>query len=547
MSDITLRLLADTNASSFAQASDAWDRVAAGLDSSLGKFITASQYLSAVWPTGDATQEKVDALRAELSSTHDPCQKISRALRTHGDTILSLQSMLGDIQRECAAENLVIDLATGTVSARSIPDSAQAARIPALVQDYTRQLGELLTRAKGLDLETVQALGQIPPTPGSGRTGPRITANDFAALTGKTPAQVHDWWESLTRDQQDQAIRDFPREVGWMDGVPAGDRDRANRIGLAQEKQFLQDRLEIDDGSIDQNEVLDQLYRVEAIERGLEMMGPRGMLLGFDTTSYAGDGKVIMAMGNPDTARHTGVWVPGLSTTLEASMDENIGRIMAMNSRADALTPWRAGDVSTVYWLGYDAPDLNNTSVAFNDRSLAGRDPYLSYMQSLRVTHESDVGHLVAIGHSYGTTVIGEAAKSGQLPVDDIVTAGSPGMHVNSASDLMADPRHVWAGASTGDPVARASAAEPWDTLGAAVVNPIAPLAVPFVEVAADDLHGVAPTDPGFGGNNWTADTNGHTHYWDPDSESLNNQSRVLAGAYDQTTLNSGERPENWR
>ncbi|WP_260418525.1 alpha/beta hydrolase family protein [Actinoplanes octamycinicus] len=48
-------------------------------------------------------------------------------------------------------------------------------------------------------------------------------------------------------------------------------------------------------------------------------------------------------------------------------------------------------------------------------------------MQWLRVTQETDHWHLVAMGHSYGSTIVGGAAKSHQLPVDDIVVAGSPG------------------------------------------------------------------------------------------------------------------------
>ncbi|GLW32991.1 alpha/beta hydrolase [Actinoplanes regularis] len=543
MSGITLQLLAETNANSFVQASDAWDRMAADLDASLDKFITASQYLPAAWPTGDTTQEKVAALRAEIGNTHEPCQKISRALRTHGDTILSLQSMLADIQRECAVEGLAVDLATGAVSSKNhLTDTTQAARVAGLLQSYGRQLGELLTRANDLDRETAAALAELPPTAGAGKTGPPITKNDLAGLTGKTPGQVRDWWESLTRDQQDQAIRDFPREVGWLDGVPAVDRDKANRIGLAQQKQYLQDRLATSLMWTERWHLEAELEHLGGIEQALGKLGRRGLLLGFDTSEYLGDGKLIIAMGNPDTARNTGVWVPGLSTTL-GSTAGNVERIVDMNIAADKLTRYQADDVSTVYWLGYDAPDVDNLSVLGNDRSVAGQDPYLNFMQGLRATHESDVGHLVAMGHSYGSTVVGEAAKTGNLPVDDIVVAGSPGMHVDSASQLMNDPRHVWAGASDSDPVARAGA---WLDSNNEVMDS-SPL-IEFAETKADATHGLAPSDAAFGGNVWKADTPGHTHYWDNGSESLNNQARVLAGAYNKvTSAVSGQVPEDWR
>ncbi|GAA2675482.1 alpha/beta hydrolase [Actinoplanes palleronii] len=543
-SGITLRLLADTNASSFTQASDAWDRVAAGLDSSLDNFIGASHPLAAVWPTGDAAQERVAALRTELSNTYQPCQKISRALRTHADTIISLQSMLADILRECAAEGLTVDLSTGSVSsANHLTDTAQAARVAGLVQSYRSQLGELLSRANALDQETVTALSGLPPTGATSRpAGPPITRTDVTGLGGRTPAQVHDWWESLTRDQQDQAIRDFPREVGWLDGVPASDRDKANRIGLEQEKQYLRDRLGTSLMWTERQQLESGLEHIEGIEQALGKLGPRGLLLGFDTSAYVGDGKVVIAMGNPDTARNTGVWVPGLSTTL-GSTEGNIQRIFDVNKAADGFTPGQVGDVSTVYWLGYDAPDVDNLSVLGNDRAMDGRDPYLNFMQGLRATHDSDVGHLVAMGHSYGSTVVGEAAKTGNLPVDDIVVAGSPGMHVDTASQLLNDPRHVWAGASDSDPVASAGA---WLDSGNGLLDS-SPL-VEMAETKADATHGLAPSDPAFGGNVWNADTSGHTHYWENGSDSLNNQARVLAGAYNKVTLlDNGQAPEDWR
>jgi hypothetical protein len=544
MTAITLQLLADTNATSYTQASDAWARVATGLDGGLDKFIAAAQYLPAVWPTGEEAQDRVDALRRELGNAHEPCQKISRALRTHADTIISLQAMLSDIVRECSAAGLTVDLATGTVSSKNnLTDTSQAAQVAGLVQSYTNQLGELLTRAESIDRETAKALGDLPPTPGSGVTVPPISKDELAGMKGKSPKEVHDWWEKLTREQQDQAIKDFPRDVGWLDGVPAVDRDKANRIGLDQVKQDLQDQLANSSSWLERTKLEKELDRVQTIENALTKVGPRGYLLGFDPTSYNDDGKLILAIGNPDTARNTGVWVPGLSTTL-GTTDGNVKRMIDMTNAADSLTPNQPNDVSTVYWLGYDAPDLDNTSVLQSDRSMAGRDSYLNFMQSLRVTHDSDVGHLVAMGHSYGSTVVGEAAKTGQLPVDDIVVAGSPGMHVDNASQLMTDPRHVWAGASDSDPVANSGAL--LDS-GNDVVDS-SPLKE-FVETKADASHGLAPSDQSFGGNVWKADTKGHTHYWENGSESLNNQARVLAGAYNKVTPGSGQLqlPEDWR
>ncbi|GLY06838.1 alpha/beta hydrolase [Actinoplanes sp. NBRC 101535] len=550
---LTLRALAETSTADFTSAAEAWARLAVGLDNGFEKYVAAAGELPYVWPTGTEAEERSGRLRAEASNAHEPCQRISRALRTHADTVRSLQNMLADIRADAAREGLDIDMSTGVVSAAAgtVDDASDVRRVEARIRNYAGQLTEVLERAYALDRETSAELDASVPALGSGfggTTGPAITEADLATQSGRTPAQVHDWWESLTRDQQDQAMRDFPQTVGWLDGVPAIDRDKANRTALQHEKEDLIERLNAG-GSWDANSDLnEQLQRVYKIEDTLKGLGESGFLLGFDTTAYDGHGKVVIAVNNPDTARHTGVWVPGLSTTLWGSMDDNMLRMKSLNESADALTRDRQGDVSTVYWLGYDAPDLDNVSVLQEDRSKAGRDPYLGFVQGLRATHEGEPGHLVAMGHSYGTTVVGEAAKTGGLPVDDIVVAGSPGMHVAGAGDLMADPRHVWAGASGTDPVAEAGNARPWSGIAAGIAFGAAgPIVLAGAEYGLDELHGIAPTDASFGGNNWVADTDGHTSYWDAGSESLSNQARILAGQYDLVTLNSGERPENVR
>jgi hypothetical protein len=534
---ITLRLIHETDTGTIGQAADAWARLATALDDRLDEFTADSRDLPDVWPSGADAEKRAVALRREIADVHEPCQRISQALRTHADSLWQLQGMLDGILSECAGNGVTVDLAGGTVSA----GTAQAAQTPGLIDGYTAQLQDLLTRATRLDADTRTVLQACMPAVGSGfgaAGGPATPMCPTDELLGRPPAEVNDWWNGLTRSQQDRMIQDFPRQIGGLDGIPADDRDEANRLALARQKQEVLARMAVEHGNLP--ELREQMQRITKVEEALGKLGDRGYLLAVDTEAYGGHGKVAVAVGNPDTARHTGVWVPGLSTTLYGAMDDNLDRVMRMNEAADRLTGGRGGDVSTVYWLGYDAPDLDNASVLANGRAESARDPYLGFMNGLRATHEGEPGHLVAMGHSYGSTVVGEAARTGNLPVDDIVVAGSPGMHVSGAGQLTSDPQHVWAGASSTDPVADAKFAEPWDK----ILFPAAAPAVWAVETAADATHGDAPTSGGFGGNNWVADTGGHTSYWEPASESLNNQARVLAGRYDKVTLNSGTIPE---
>jgi pimeloyl-ACP methyl ester carboxylesterase len=191
---------------------------------------------------------------------------------------------------------------------------------------------------------------------------------------------------------------------------------------------------------------LDRLGKVEATLTGL---GDNGLLLGYDP---AGDGKAIVAVGNPDTAAHTAVWVPGLNTEL-ADIQGNTNRVRHLQERADELTLEAAGDVAAVMWLGYDAPETGS-SVLAHGRSEQGGKALDSFVDGLHVTNDGQGHTVTAIGHSYGSTVVAEAALRGDgLAVNDIVVAGSPGMHTDHAADLNIDPRHVWAGSAPLDPV----------------------------------------------------------------------------------------------
>jgi hypothetical protein len=117
------------------------------------------------------------------------------------------------------------------------------------------------------------------------------------------------------------------------------------------------------------------------------------MLLGIDP---GGDGKAIIAIGNPDTSTHTAVWVPGLGTDSSSTRD-NVERMIWLNDAAQQhLDPGES--VAMVYWLGYDAPEVSNASVVGEDRSKAGSEPYVNYMQGLRTAHEGSEHHLTAVG-----------------------------------------------------------------------------------------------------------------------------------------------------
>ncbi|WP_371494158.1 alpha/beta hydrolase family protein [Kitasatospora sp. NBC_00374] len=322
----------------------------------------------------------------------------------------------------------------------------------------------------------------------------------------KDPQQAADWWKSLTPEQQHGYLALHPEEIGRLDGLPSTVRDEANRLVLEQQLDALKAGDPRGTGI-----TYEEYNQREAAMRGLkqrldrqdgEPEAKRLFLLGLDPE---GDGRAIVAMGNPDTADHTAVLVPGTATTLE-SMPGQIERIDRLQSSAlGSAQPGQS--VSVISWLGYDAPEVD-LSVAGRGRAEDGAADMRQFTQGTRVAQGDHRSHLTVIGHSYGTTAVGAAAAGGQgLGADDIVAIASPGLTTGNAADLHMDPKHVWVGAARDD----------------------------NIRAATDLTLGPDPMYEGFGGNNIKIDTSGHSGYWDPDSQSLQNQGRIIAGQLPET------------
>ncbi|MGW4806361.1 hypothetical protein [Kitasatospora sp. NPDC004272] len=80
----------------------------------------------------------------------------------------------------------------------------------------------------------------------------------------------------------------------------------------------------------------------------------------------------------------------------------------------------------------------------------------------------------------------------------------------DNAAQLHIDPHHVWAGTADDD----------------------------TIRLAADLTLGWDPTNGNFGGQTLKIDTSGHSGYWDPHSESLANQGKIIAGRTPSTIDN---------
>ncbi|MER7767857.1 alpha/beta hydrolase [Kitasatospora sp. NPDC096140] len=323
---------------------------------------------------------------------------------------------------------------------------------------------------------------------------------------GKDPARNATWWKSLTPEQQETYITLDAARVGNLDGIPADARDRANRLVLDQKIDALEagsaSVFGLDQEAYDKRKATLKDIRTKLEESANERNETKQMfLLAIDPEAYGGDGRAIVATGNPDKASHTAVWVPGTGTELPG-MPDQINRIRQFQRTAERQAG--AGEtVSVISYLGYDTPE--SIPEAGNPmRGVDGAEDMRRFSNGLRVAHGEPKTHLTWMAHSYGTFALGEAAKSaGGLHADDILALGSPGMGLGviRAEQLNIDPEHVWIGTSTSDPI----------------------------RVVSGTVLGSAPHIAGFGGNNIKVDTSGHAGYWTDDSESLKNIGKIIA------------------
>ncbi|GAA3372851.1 hypothetical protein GCM10020367_30280 [Streptomyces sannanensis] len=460
------------------------------------------------------------------------------------------------------ARNLPL-LPTLTVKDPAAPDPHKAK-----AEDIAARIAAAVREASEIDGRFASVLRKLKATPGLDITDAMLVdaAADTRAVQqaagkyldddkipkGKSPAENKKWWNALTQEQREEYATLYPASIGALNGIPATVRDDANRMVLAETRaqvQIERDKLAASEppkgnvyvegrsvradwrawdekrAALDaqlkgMNAIQDRFDRTGHVQRPGERPLPEAYLLGFD---IKGNGHAIVANGNPDTADHTNVYVPGLTSRLEI-IDEDLPRSETLWGASDAMADGRS--VSTITWLGYDAPqsllDAPRSSFANNGGPLLN-----SFVDGLRTTHEGDPTHLTVQGHSYGSTVVGSACRQGTLRADDIFVVGSPGMQYGHADDLDVPSGHVWAGKT-------------WDDLVPGVGGP--KHGGLHNELPADsgdpNMVIVTPDDEEFGAHRISTEgSSGHSGYWDPGTPSLLNQARVTVGKYDKVTL----------
>jgi hypothetical protein len=381
----------------------------------------------------------------------------------------------------------------------------------------TRGRGPVTAREPGLAAQLPMLAAQRARSVTGGRVGavpPAVTAAEL--VTG--------WWTWLTGDERARLVRARPAAVGRLTGLPAVVRDVANRRVLARDLAVPRPGPTYGDWRPQARRwaalaVSAALARVPVDPMTRRPVAVR--LVGYAPAAFGGDGRVVVAVGDPDTAENVAVLVPGMDNDLLHSAAGLVDDAARVRAAARRLEP--AETTAAVGWLNYEAPGLR--SVASAGAALAA-GPLLA--RDLRAVAGRPVApHLTVVGHSYGTVAVGVAQRAGPTGASDVVLLGSPGAGVGRAAALNVPPGHVYVGASSRDPVS-------------------------YV-----DRFGLDPTHERFGAVRFQAEdptrnpsrlaVSDHLKYYRPGSESLTNLARVVAGDGDQVDRAPYRHELRWR
>ncbi|MEU0549316.1 alpha/beta hydrolase [Micromonospora sp. NPDC005979] len=557
MSGVGYRQLWAADPEGWRAAGSAWSGLTGPVHRHADELAGTAGRLRSGWSGAAAT-----AADARLAGLADELTSVAPALIEADQTLAELARQLAVAKAELAeavaradAAGLVVDRAGGVraasvdpthpvgagmtaagspagtragTAAGSAAGTAAGAALGVAVAGVAAAVRAAIGRADAADRAAAERLAELARAAGTGWASPAPPGRPAA---GASPPVVRAWWSGLTPAQRRWLVGHEPALVGALDGVPVAARDQANRLLLgARRDELLAERRRLSArvppgplASVRLRALAARLAGLDTLTERLAGGAPRAYLLGLDPT---GEGRVVVALDDPDHADRVLTYVPGMTAGLDDAPGE-LGRAARVLERCAALAPGERS--AAVLWLDYDAPDFLNEAASAGQARDAG--PALHrFQEGLRATHEGSPARQTVLGHSYGSLVVGVAAREHGLAADALMFVGSPGVGVARADELGVPAGQVWASRAPDDVI---RLARPVDELVRPALLGAAPLAavLGWPDRTGHELwFGHDPADAGFGGRVFHSGRGGHAGYWEPDNPALDGMARVVLG-----------------
>ncbi|GIF65839.1 hypothetical protein Ais01nite_38740 [Asanoa ishikariensis] len=477
---------------------------------------------------GSAAGGHVRALRPPLDAARLAFVETDQVLSGFASALTRARGMLAAAVAGAAPAHVEIDRTGRTAPDVTVTGIDRVAALHAADRVGTAIVATLRA-ATDADRETSAHLDRLAAAAGAGwPTAPPRQRPP----AGAPPSAVRQWWASLTPAERRWLLVYEPFRVGRLDGVPVAARDQANRALLAVWRAGLvRERAEAVRTAMPRHAAVSASLRLVGLMSGIDAVEAR---LSAETGERAylmslvpeGDGRLVLALGDPDQADNVLAYVPGMTADLTAVRDD-LTRTEAVSTRAAAVDPGQR--TSTVLWLDYDAPSYLGEAM-FAARAHDAGPGLHRFAEGLRATHEGPPAQQTLLGLSYGSLTVGATAASMGLAADDLIFVGSPGVGADHASALGLPPSRVWSTTAADDPIAYLAPGwkEPLNRLGAELANPFRPDLRPHPN---EDLwFGRNPSHPDFGGQVFTSDPGGHSGYWRADNDALTDIARIALG-----------------
>ena len=362
---------------------------------------------------------------------------------------------------------------------------ADAAALRGRFETYHQDLQTWRDRVDSDEQACVRALAAVDQVAEGVAAAADPSRADTTALAaelrrlGTDTDAVNAWWNGLSQAERNALLISDPDLVGNTNGIPTGDRDEANSSAVQRDIEYLlglqasgQDLSASEQRWLENAQAIEEAVRQTSDDKWADYEID-AFIMAYQPHAFGGDGIAAVAYGNPDTADHTAVYVPGImqdGTYIDDNGDQALNLYEETVNSMLSEDPPREGAVSTIAWIGYDSPNFNAESMwpwdlgdsagdvshtVTEANAQAGGLALSQFVDGLNSTHtDGDQPHLTVIGHSYGSTTSSYAAAGG-MEADSLVLIGSPGASegVSHASDLNMPAGQVFVGAADNDPV----------------------------------------------------------------------------------------------
>ena len=531
--------------------------------------------------TADALRDAMSTAHKELSNLSEELRHVHIAITQATGRVQQVESLVANTLSSASARHCTIS-DSGAVTCTFGHDFSVRHKLESEIQSMIRNA---IRAAEQVDNDFRALLTNV----GTARTAPAYRARgthalskaEEAAFAKMTPQQRADYWSQQSDEQKKFLCDHYPDLIGNADGVEAWARDRANRLRLPKLKQAAQNEhdkiiFELQKGVHDPSRYVDlqerlktvqaQLNAYDAIEKALNLQNPtqcqeyRSLL-----TLDVENGRVLaaVAQGDVDHAKNVATVVPGIGTTVEESLQNEIKRGANLRSAAVAEGNIDSKDVAVVSWLGYEAPpkfspDMNDLNkIATIDLADKGSNKLAGFLTGVNASRMYGAGdaNMTLLGHSYGSVVSGRATtKIADGVVDNEILFGSPGMGTYDPSEIhVPEGRRFVSGVPKGDWVQGASDDRGAYYLGLGILAPpLIPAVIgagsaaelygvgqlgmdpmnhdsTFIPISSDATGSYAYADGLFDAGSKTVLRN-HSVYMDPGTGTLRDMGRIVAG-----------------